>query len=145
VLGRPDDVAAWGRMLLGSYLAGAAIEHSMLGAAHACANPLTARFPVTHGAAVGLFLPHVVRFNAERAGRLYDELLRLCSVPATSLPDRICQLLRAAQLPERLSDCGVPRDRLPELAEEAERQWTAAFNPRPVTGRELLEIHEAAY
>ncbi len=35
----------------------------MLGAAHALANPLTARFNVPHGQAVGLMMPHVIRFN----------------------------------------------------------------------------------
>ena len=59
-----------GRMQLGAHLAGAAIECSMLGAAHACANPLTARFGMSHGIAVGLMLPHVVRFNAESIGAL---------------------------------------------------------------------------
>ena len=36
----------------------------MLGAAHALANPLTALCGIVHGVAVGLMLPHVVRFNA---------------------------------------------------------------------------------
>ena len=53
-----------GRMLLGAAFAGTAIENSMLGAAHSCANPLTARFDVVHGEAVGVMLPHVVRFNS---------------------------------------------------------------------------------
>ena len=39
VLERPDDVAARGAMQLGAFHAGVAIEQSMLGAAHACANP----------------------------------------------------------------------------------------------------------
>ena len=54
---------AWAEMTLGAHLAGAAIEASMLGAAHAAANPLTARHGVAHGAAVMLMLPWVVRFN----------------------------------------------------------------------------------
>ena len=47
----------------------------MLGAAHSAANPLTARFGTVHGNAVGILLPHVVRFNEERVGPLYDELM----------------------------------------------------------------------
>ncbi|MBI98515.1 MAG: alcohol dehydrogenase, partial [Verrucomicrobiales bacterium] len=65
VLANPDDLEARGRMLLGAAFAGTAIEHSMLGAAHSAANPLTAHFDVIHGEAVGLMLPHVVRFNGE--------------------------------------------------------------------------------
>src|SRR5438046_4561017 len=42
VLEAPDDLSARGAIQLGAYLAGMAIEASMLGAAHACANPLTA-------------------------------------------------------------------------------------------------------
>ena len=40
-------------MLLGAHEAGMAIEQSMLGAAHACANPLTARHGTPHGVAIG--------------------------------------------------------------------------------------------
>jgi len=50
-----------------------------------------------------------------------------------------------ASLPIRLSDCSVPRDSLDRLAGEASKQWTARFNPRPVTPAELLEFYEAAY
>src|SRR5216117_2008671 len=64
VLSHPLDLAARGRMLLGAALAGTAIENSMLGAAHSAANPLTAHFNLIHGHAVGVMLPHVVRFNS---------------------------------------------------------------------------------
>ena len=91
VLDDPGEVGAWGRMLLGAHLAGAAIEQSMLGAAHACANPLTARFPIPHGIAVALMLPHVIRFNAGHVGRQYDDL-RLAADPAAppELPPGVC-------------------------------------------------------
>ncbi|MEY4691253.1 MAG: hypothetical protein RIT19_1578, partial [Verrucomicrobiota bacterium] len=64
VLRSPDDLEARGRMLLGAAMAGTAIENSMLGAAHSAANPLTAHFGIVHGAAVGLMIPQVIRFNA---------------------------------------------------------------------------------
>lgn len=41
-LNNPANLTAQGNMLLGAHLAGMAIENAMLGAAHACANPLTA-------------------------------------------------------------------------------------------------------
>src|SRR3989449_89214 len=40
ILTEPNNLVARGRMLLGAALAGLAIENSMLGAAHAAANPL---------------------------------------------------------------------------------------------------------
>ncbi len=74
VLESPANIEARGRMQLGAFLAGAAIENSMLGAAHAAANPLTAMFGTTHGAAVGLMMPHVIRWNRERVADSYFEL-----------------------------------------------------------------------
>ena len=129
------DREAVGGTLLGAHLAGAAIEASMLGAAHACANPLTARFGVPHGVAVGLMLPHVVRFNGEE---IYREL-------QDGLAARLEELRVAACLPARLRDCGVDALSLPLLSEEAARQWTAAFNPRPVTAADLLSLYEEAF
>ena len=72
---RRTDLAARGAMLLGAHEAGIAIEQSMLGATHACANPLTARYGTTHGIAIAVMLPHVVRWNAEVVGDRYAELL----------------------------------------------------------------------
>lgn len=113
----------------------------MLGAAHACANPLTARFGITHGVAVGLMLPHVVRFNAGAGTNPYEDL----DAEADSLARRIDSLLETAELPRRLCELSVPAAALPALAEEAATQWTAKFNPRAVGASELLEVYGAAY
>ena len=53
VIKEPSDIEARSMLQLGAYFAGLAIENSMLGAAHATANPLTARYGITHGQAVG--------------------------------------------------------------------------------------------
>jgi len=50
--------------------------------------------------------------------------------------------VRRAVFP-RLSDCGVARGDLEELAAEAAEQWTARFNPRPVGVSELLALYRA--
>src|SRR5262245_61277928 len=77
VLQQPGDLEARGNMLLGAHEAGIAIELSMLGATHACANPLTSRYGTTHAVAISVMLPHVVEWNAETCGERYEELLRL--------------------------------------------------------------------
>ena len=66
VFQQPDNLEARAAMQLGAAYAGTAIENSMLGAAHSAANPLTAHFGIIHGQAVGIMLPHVVRFNAQQ-------------------------------------------------------------------------------
>lgn len=70
------DQAAWGQMLLGAHFAGAAIESSMLGAAHATANPLTAAYRISHGIAVALMLPATIRFNAPIAEGIYRQVVK---------------------------------------------------------------------
>lgn len=139
-LGGDELDAARQRMLFGAHLAGVAIEKSMLGAAHSCANPLTSEYGIVHGQAVGLMLPHVIRFNAADGENPYADL---CA-DAVLLAERIEHQLKAAGLPRRLSELDVPADALPRLADMAARQWTARFNPRPVGSNALLSIYRAA-
>jgi alcohol dehydrogenase len=152
VLERPGDLEARAAMQLGAHLAGLAIENSMLGACHACANPLTAHYGLTHGVAIGVLLPHVIRFNAPAAGALYADLAHEVglangdlSAAAEALARRVEALARAAGLPATLSACGVSPGIFPVLAEEAAQQWTGRYNPRPVSEADLLYLYEAAY
>ncbi len=139
-MAHPEDLDARTDMLLGAHLAGAAIECSMLGAAHACSNPLTAQFGITHGLAVGALLPHVVRFNAEGANP-YAAI----SADAGVLADRVEVMLRAAGLSLTLRELGVAASAIPNLSDQAATQWTAKFNPRPVQAADLAQIYHAAF
>lgn len=140
-LNDPGEDTARCDMMLGAHVAGAAIEQSMLGAAHACANPLTAKFGIVHGVAVGLLLPHVIRFNAAAGENPYADL----DPDAEALAAHIEGMLVAAGLPRALGELRVDADSLPVLAEMAAGQWTARFNPRPVGAGELLGIYRAAF
>lgn len=154
VLIEPSDLEARGAMQLGAYFAGLAIENSMLGATHACANPLTSRYGTTHGLAIAVLLPTVVRWNAEVAGARYAELLgcagRFSGVAATTEPGeelarRLEQLAAAGKLNTHLCEMGVAKSDLPSLAEEAAKQWTGRFNPRPFNRDGALEVYRCAY
>jgi alcohol dehydrogenase len=139
VLRDPGDLEARGGMLLGAHFAGIAIENSMLGATHACANPLTARYGTTHGVAIAALLPHVVRWNWSAAESLYRALA------GADLADRLALMAATAGLAGRLRDLGVPKEALPLLAEEAATQWTGRFNPRPFDSAGAMEIYQSAY
>ena len=150
VLSEPDDLEARGAMLLGAHEAGIAIEQSMLGATHACANPLTAHYGTTHGVAIAVMLPHVVRWNAAYVGERYAELERLSGLdggndPGARLAERLEQLARAGGLPATLGELGVPHDDLSVLAGEAAKQRTGTFNPRPFDAAAALALYERAY
>lgn len=120
-----NDAEARAAMLLGAHLAGAAIECSMLGAAHACANALTALYGTIHGVAVGLMLPHVVRFNCRGGTNWYADL---CDDPER-LARRLEAMLDVAGLPRALPEVGVCCADVPRLAQIAAGQWTARHNP----------------
>ena len=147
VLTTPGDMEARAAMQLGAFLAGAAIEQSMLGATHACANPLTRHYGIVHGVAIALMLPHVVRWNSEAAAHRYAALAAVTgeSRRPETLIGRIEDLVSAGSFPANLRAAGVPERELPRLAEEAATQWTGTFNPRPFDVAAALEIYANAY
>ena len=148
VLDDPNDTKARGDMLLGAAYAGLAIENSMLGAAHSCANPLTAKFGTIHGQAVGVMLPHVIAFNAQDAGTKssYDTLAKYAGLAnAQTLIDTITTLLDHAGLQTSLADISVDPASFSELADKAAGQWTANFNPREIKAEDFEALYNAAY
>jgi alcohol dehydrogenase len=156
VLAEPNNLTARAEMQLGACLAGLAIENSMLGAAHALANPLTAEFGVVHGEAVALMLPHVIRFNGAHdvwIGECYRDLLRSSGhadgqLAGRDAPELLATMLRKvsreAGIASTLGERGVTADRLPELAAAAAQQWTGTFNPVEVSRDEFQRLYEAA-
>lgn len=148
VIEDPADLKARGDMLLGAAYAGLAIENSMLGSAHSAANPLTARFGTVHGQAVGLMLPHVIRFNAHDPAtkRHYAELAERANLSdSDELAGRMTELLSLAGLETSLKPLGIDPSSFGELSEQAAGQWTARFNPRPITADDFAELYQAAY
>ncbi|MFO0944094.1 MAG: iron-containing alcohol dehydrogenase [Pirellulales bacterium] len=157
VVSDPKNLEARGKVQLGAFFAGLAIETSMLGAAHALANPLTAQFGVVHGQAVGVMLPEVIRFNATLVNGHYDELWDdakhtalgqkcLAENPAASSADLMAKLVRTlvdlAGLETQLQALGVTEASLDALASDATAQWTGSFNPRALTVDDCRELYQ---
>ncbi len=149
VLSDGADTAARADVQLGAAWAGLAIENAMLGAAHAMANPLTATHHVIHGQAVGLALPHVVRFNARTCGDAYTDLLAVIGIAATpgTAGERLAawleELLQAARLARSLRELGITSPDIPALATLAATQWTGSFNPRSLGADDWNALYEA--
>jgi len=105
---------------------------------------------------VGMMLPAVVRFNGadEEVRRAYAELASAPEIACASnghtqawdaLIGRLGALLDLAQMPRSLADCGVRSSMIPTLAEEAARQWTASFNPRPASKEDFVKLYAEAF
>jgi alcohol dehydrogenase len=147
-LRNPDHTVARANLLLGAAYGGLAIENSMLGAAHAAANPLTARFGVVHGHAVGLMLVPVMRLNATlaEARAEYETISHTAGLDGTvtALLKKVTDLRALAGLPAGLAAAGVDLGQIPQLAAEAASQWTGQFNPVPVTAPEFVALYQDA-
>lgn len=145
----PGNLEARSQMQLGACFAGMAIETSMLGAAHATANPLTAHHDITHGQAVGIMLPAVIRMNGAHHADWYAQLLRevIPEVTSQEAPERLAsmvtQWLREAGLATSLDELSIPESGIEVFVQDAMKQWTGTFNPVPLDPDRTRELYRS--
>ncbi|WP_100656772.1 iron-containing alcohol dehydrogenase [Alteromonas flava] len=143
-------------MLLGAMLAGQAFANAPVAGVHALAYPLGGHFHISHGLSNALVLPHVLKFNHSHAMALYAELAPLlCSSITSDVPqaeasmaliDYCANISSELGLPERLRDCNVPKEFLPQLAEDAMlQQRLLVNNPRTITRDDAFKIYQEAF
>ncbi|HEX2035506.1 MAG TPA: iron-containing alcohol dehydrogenase [Chloroflexota bacterium] len=155
------NLAAMGAMLVGANVAGLAFSNTRLGNVHAMAHPLGAFWKIPHGVANALMLPHVMEFNAPACPRkMVDIALAMGEPPASlgignALVTEYDAALKAAAavrrlesdigIPARLSDLGVDRASIPDMAADAMKSANIAINPRKTTVNEIIGLFERAY
>jgi alcohol dehydrogenase class IV len=155
VMADGNDREARSCMLVGSMLAGQAFANAPVAAVHALAYPIGGQYHVPHGLSNSLVLPHVLRFNLPAASKEYAELARellddldpLSDLDAaTKLISVLEQLTIDVKLETRLSQVGIEKKDLPQLAEAAMLQTRLLVNnPRKVSYEDALEIYQAAW
>ncbi|MDR0479467.1 MAG: iron-containing alcohol dehydrogenase [Burkholderiaceae bacterium] len=148
------DRAAREAMLLGAMLAGQAFANAPVAAVHALAYPVGGIFHVAHGLSNALVLPHVLRFNAPAAGKLYAELAETVvpgvtgsdEAKAAALIAHLEQLAAVSGIARTLREVGIAQSDLPRLAREAMLQTRLLVNNRrEVTQADALAIYTAAW
>lgn len=156
VLDDSQNLEHRGNVLLGASHAGAAIERSMLGAAHSMANPLTASRGVVHGIAVGMVLPAVIKFNSGQPeiNFMYAEVARKSGLAPLGMSDsestqllidRVCTILKLAKMPASLGELGFTFSDVKSLASDASEQWTARFNPRSLQVSDFENLYSLLF
>ncbi len=148
-----NDLEARGQMLIASCMAGLAFSNGFLGIVHALAHAVGGKFPVHHGTANAIFLPHGMQFNSVIVPNRYVRIARALGVNAGGRTETevIADGIEAVRtlnsdcgLPSRLRDVGVPQEALDELAETALTDAAIFNNPRSASIEELQAIlHEA--
>jgi alcohol dehydrogenase len=141
-----SDIDAREGMLMGSLLAGLAIDSASVGAVHAMAHQLGALYDLPHGVCNGILLPVVVEFNESGASARYDRIASVFGGGASGrrLPALLRTLGDRVGLPRGLSALGVERSRIPELAARAMTDMCMATNPRPMTEADVVRLYERA-
>jgi alcohol dehydrogenase class IV len=148
------DPEALYQMLQASCLAGAGFHNVGLGLAHALSSVVGGHYPVHHGVATGLFLPHVMRFNliastarfadiAEALGEVRGE--RSERAFAALAPEAVVQLMEDLGVPTTLREVNVPESAFAQIAEEALDQIDRPGNPRRNTRDDLVALCREAF
>ncbi len=140
---------------LAATMAGWAFGIAQVGLAHAMAHTVGALHNVPHGAACGIILPKVMRFNVEAAPAKLAMAAQALGVNTASMDekeaafaaaDAIEAFMKEVNHPLRLRDVGVPEDSLEGCSFHATADAAALFNARPVRHpQEVLEVYRQAY
>ncbi|MFC1807229.1 iron-containing alcohol dehydrogenase family protein [Candidatus Omnitrophota bacterium] len=139
VIEEPDNKERRQNLLLGSYLAGAALFNSGPGIAGALSYPIGVHYNAPHGMAGGVFVPSVVEYNIDRGYYEYDRLLDLIQ-PGHKMNAQeksilfhkfLCELLEKLKVPKTLSEWGITDDDVEDIS-KLMIPMQPAFDQNPV-------------
>lgn len=149
------DLTARTEMLLGSLLAGIGLANAGVTAVHSLSYPLGGRFRIPHGVGNGLLLPAVMEYNALSCPERFARLAEAMGIETKNLTfteaafkavAAVKKLAQEIEVPQKLSDLGIPRSALPWMAEEALKVLRPLENnPRPLTKEDVLRIYESVF
>lgn len=149
----PASVQERYQTMLGSLLAGLAFSNASLGAVHAMAHSLGGYSDLPHGECNALLLEHVAEFNFDACPERYAAIGALLGTPPghgkkqdakEDLVHALRSLRESLGVTDRLSDLGVTKKDLPELASKAIRDPCLATNPRKMTVEDIERVYEKA-
>ncbi len=95
---KPGDLQARGAMQVGSFLAGVAFSHSMVGMVHGIAHALGGVYHIPHGLANALILPEVMAYNLEARIDRYADIALAMGISFPQVVGQSGSLLRSSRL-----------------------------------------------
>jgi len=151
-----DNLNARMEMSLAAMLAGIAFGNAGVIAGHAIAHAFGARYKVPHGVSAALTLPYIMEYNAsapavgarmkEIATALVGERIESAEEAASEAIARVRSMIERLELPARLSELGVPKEDLPELAEDVEKEkGYLKRNPREMGLEDAMKLLESMW
>jgi 4-hydroxybutyrate dehydrogenase len=140
-----DREARWEMMM--AALEGGMTFQKGLGAVHSLSHAAGAlRQPTLHhGMLNGVFLPHILRFNAESVGKKYDKLRDVFGLDAKAdLAAAVSYLIKSLGLPLTLGQMGFEEKHIAETVKRALADHSNATTPRKATAEEFEGLLRAA-
>jgi alcohol dehydrogenase class IV len=150
-LRKPNDIAARTQLALAATLSGIAIAKSGVGAVHGLAMGLGSFSDVPHGISCAIFLPHVMRANAEVDHKIYTALCPAivpsykgdASSQTMAAVQAVVELQAEVGFKSRLQDFGISNDDVETLTKLSQNPDMSG-NPVMLTQQQILEIINAA-
>jgi 4-hydroxybutyrate dehydrogenase len=140
-----DREARWEMMM--AALEGGLTFQKGLGAVHSLSHAAGAlRSPTLHhGMLNGVFLPHILRFNAQSVGNKYEKLSDIfCISRETDLATAVSDLVQSLKLPVTLGQMGFEARHIPQTVVRALADHSNATAPRKASPEEFESLLRAA-
>jgi alcohol dehydrogenase len=140
------DTDARAQLLLAAHLAGVAMASTGLGVCHAIGHSLGGRWNISHGVALSMLLPDVLRFNLPvRTERLADIAFAFGAGDthqteggnAAAAIDAVAALRDRIGLTAALGDFGITEADFPQIAADALADEVLLNTPRPPTPTDI--------
>lgn len=139
-----DKAEARKQAQLAVWLASAGLDRTPYGASHGVGHQLGAVAGVPHGICSCVMLPTVLDWNLSRTGPQQAVIADILGAPSAS--EGVRALVSDLGLPTRLSQAGVRRDQLGEIAEKSVGNRWVRTNPRSIgSGADILDILNKAF
>ncbi len=147
------DREARSQMLLAAHLAGIGMASTGLGICHAIGHSLGGRFDVTHGVALTMVLPEVLRFNLPACGERLaavafalgaGDTARSAGWNAAAAIDAVTALADRVGMTHRLPDFGITARDFDQIAADTLDDEVLANTPRTPDAADIRAILRSA-
>ena len=149
------DVKAREGMAEAQYIAGMGFSNVGLGIVHSMAHPLGAFYDTPHGVANALLHPNVMEYNAESPAReKYLGIAKAMGVNTEGMSvdegvkaaiQAVRDLSLSVNIPQHLSEIGVRKEDLHDLAVAAFNDVCTGGNPRPTSVEDIEKLYNIAF
>jgi alcohol dehydrogenase len=151
-----NNITARHNMAVAATLAAGALQASHAGLAHCMDGLIVEKAKISHGAALGILLPHVMEFNRIAAPEKFARIARLMGEDTANMSDKdaaakapgaVRKLSDDLEMIGQMEKVGVKSEDIPELVGSFMKNWIGLanmINPREATSEDIEGVFMAA-